>query len=78
MSELRFKSHSTSSTQSFESDDLTEGSHDVAPYDLYYDDPERGDSLLVLQQGEAVPCEQTKYKKKLNWSYALKFWLVPT
>ena len=67
---------STLSTESFESGDMDSESYSCAPHDLFYDDPESGDRLKVLSQGEPVPVLETKYKKKKEWNYGLKFRLA--
>ena len=70
------KSNSLLSTESFDSIDLEEDSYSVAPEDIYYDDLQSGNRLLVLRKGEAVPVLQTKYKKKVDWDYAFRFRFV--
>ena len=70
---------STRSTESFDSlefDFDEEETYNNAPHDIYYVDPESGDRLLVLRKGDPLPVDSTKYKKKKEWSYALKFRLA--
>ena len=66
---------STRSTESFDSLDINfeEETYNSAPHDIFYDDPESGGRLLVLRKGDPLPVDSTKYKKKSDWSYALKF-----
>ena len=70
---------STRSTESFDSlefDFDEEETYNNAPHDIYYVDSESGDRLLVLRKGDPLPVDSTKYKKKKEWSYALKFRLA--
>ena len=66
---------SFNSTESFSGDEFESApkEHVVAPYDLYYTLPETQERVLVAKDGEALPIETTKYKKKSSWDYALKF-----
>ena len=42
---------STQSTESFDSFQMEDQSHTFAPRDIYYEDLETGDRILVLRQG---------------------------
>ena len=79
MTSLR-RVESFQSTESFGSDDEVwddePPSHTHVPKDLYYEDQESGERLLVAKEGETLPINQTKYKKKSGWTYAYKFRFV--
>ena len=65
---------SSASTQSLDSSEMNvSNSFSFAPRDIFYRDQESGDQLLVVRQGEPLPIQQTKYKFKKTWNYALRF-----
>jgi hypothetical protein len=67
------KSASVVSTESFDSTEVEQKSYNFAPEDVFYKNPDTGDSLMVLSKGEPLPVLETKYKRKASWSYGLKF-----
>ena len=79
MSALR-RAESFQSTESFGSDEDGWNDdpkvHTFVPEDVYYEDDESGERLLVAKVGEILPIDQTKYKKKSGWCYAYKFRFV--
>ena len=66
---------STESFDSFEANTEPE-SFAFAPHNIYYNIPESDDRLLIVPQGEPLPVLATKYKKKKEWTYGLKFRFV--
>ena len=67
------RSVSTLSTESYDSVELEHKVYSTAPHDIYYEDPETGDSIIVLREGESVPVVLRKYKGKKHWSFLLRF-----
>ena len=67
------RSVSTVSTESYDSLELERQVYSEAPHDILYQDPETGDSVTVLREGESVPVVLRKYKGKKHWSFLLKF-----
>ena len=70
-----FSESSKQSTNSFDSLDMegVKTHFDFAPKDIFYTDPEGGYELLILTAGDPLPVMETRYKRKLSWSYGLKF-----
>ena len=65
------------STNSFESEAEDEKKNfDFAPKNIYYVDPDTSEQMLILPVGEPLPVMETKYKRKIGWTYGLKFRLV--
>ena len=67
------RSFSTLSTESYDSVELEHKVYNTAPHDMYYEDPETGDSIIVLREGQSVPVVLSKYKGKKHWSFLLRF-----
>ena len=67
------RSVSTQSTESYDSVELEHQIYSTAPHDIFYEDPETGDSIIVLREGESVPVLQSKYKGKKHWPFLLRF-----
>ena len=60
------------STESLSDNELGD-SYDVLPHDLYHTEPSTGDRVLVAKEGEKLPIEKTKFKKRSSWGFCLKF-----
>ena len=68
-----FSESSVKSTESFDSLDCEKEVYSFSPHDIYFDDPESGEKIMILPKGEPLPVAETKYKRKSGWSYGLKF-----